>query len=57
MTNAPAVRRLASRAAANLVAVIAITAIFGLKAMIDREAHAVTHATASSHALKTSGLR
>lgn len=47
MTNAPALRRLASRAAANLIAVIAITAIFGLKATIDREAHAASHAVSA----------
>lgn len=34
----PAARRLLSRAAANLVAVIAITTIFGLKAYIDAAA-------------------
>ena len=44
MTSAPALRRLASRAAANLVAVIAITAIFGLKAVIDRDARPAAHA-------------
>lgn len=35
MTENPQFRRLASRAAANLVAVAAISAIFGLKAYID----------------------
>lgn len=38
MTQAIAMRKVASRAAANLVAVVAITAIFGLKAFIDRQA-------------------
>jgi hypothetical protein len=37
MTEA-AMRKVASRAAANLVAVVAITAIFGLKAFIDHQA-------------------
>lgn len=40
MTNDTAIRRVASRAAANLVAVIAISAIFGLKAYIDGQARA-----------------
>ena len=35
MMSNPEVRRLASRAAANLVAVVAISAIFGLKAYIN----------------------
>lgn len=35
MIATPKIRRLASRAAANLVAVAAISAIFGLKAYID----------------------
>ena len=38
MEHAPAWKRLASRAAANLVAVAAISAIFGLKAFIDSHA-------------------
>jgi hypothetical protein len=42
MTNDIAIRRIASRAAANLVAVIAISAIFGLKAYIDGQARAAT---------------
>lgn len=35
MMNSPQFRRLVSRAAANIVAVAAITAIFGLKTYID----------------------
>jgi hypothetical protein len=44
MTRNPQIRRLASRAAANLVAVAAISAIFGLKAYIDL--YAAGHAAA-----------
>jgi hypothetical protein len=40
MIENPQFRRLASRAAANLVAVAAISAIFGLKAYIDLQAGA-----------------
>lgn len=36
----PAARRLISRACANLLAVCAITAIFGLKALVDARATA-----------------
>lgn len=38
MMSNPEIRRIASRAAANLVAVVAISAIFGLKAYIDQYA-------------------
>jgi hypothetical protein len=40
MIEAPTRSRLASRAAANLVAVVAVSAIFGLKAHIDAKAYA-----------------
>ena len=40
MTKSPVINRALSRAAANLVAVAAITAIFGLKAYIDGQARA-----------------
>jgi hypothetical protein len=54
MTNDIAIRRIASRAAANLVAVIAISAIFGLKAYIDSQARAaapmkLAHADAATY--------
>lgn len=48
MTDNPNFRRLASRAAANLVAVAAISAIFGLKAYIDL--YARSHAPEKSSA-------
>jgi hypothetical protein len=48
MTQAIALRKVASRAAANLVAVVAISAIFGLKAYIDNEARHVFAAPAGS---------
>ena len=38
----PAARRLVSRACANLLAVFAITAIFGLKTLIDTSANAAS---------------
>lgn len=38
----PAARRLISRACANLLAVCAITAIFGLKALVDTSANAAS---------------
>ncbi len=53
MTNDLAIRRIASRAAANLVAVIAITAIFGLKAYIDNQARA--HSVASTKVAAVAG--
>lgn len=52
MTNAPALRRLASRAAANLAAVIAVTAIFGLKAYIDGKTHPHPRSEVKVHAFQ-----
>lgn len=49
MTSDIAIRRVVSRAAANLVAVIAISAIFGLKAYIDRETRAASLAPAPAN--------
>jgi hypothetical protein len=49
MTQDPALRRIASRAAANLVAVVAISAIFGLKAYIDGQTRAALAAKAEHH--------
>lgn len=44
----PAARRLISRACANLLAVAAITAIFGLKALIDTTANAAPPASVAA---------
>lgn len=48
MTNAPSLNRLASRAAANLVAIAAISAIFGLKAYIDLQSRGAEIARADT---------
>lgn len=57
MTNTASFRRIASRAAANLVAVLAVTAIFGLKAYIDGKARAGHPAGAEAHAFPIGDAR
>jgi hypothetical protein len=57
MTHTASFRRIASRAAANLVAVIAVTAIFGLKAYIDGKARAAHHVDVKVHAFQLSDTR
>jgi hypothetical protein len=44
MSNSKRIARMASRAAANLVAVAAISAIFGAKALLDDQTRAAEHA-------------